>query len=289
MTPHKRTILAVFGWLATAYAADIITVEHPRPVLVLATELEKRYGYPVTYEEAPPDGSDLRSETLPNGRTYRSAPDVPIVFHVPELRVGAPANAALNRVPIGMPDVILRMLDEYHSIAHGRRFTVLFEGGYAHIIPANRLTNHKAEPFEPILNTVVTLVEKGVSCNTALDSLLNQVSAVRGIRIVKGVVPMSPLFRHECVVNVSKMPAREVLAGILMQLGTRGASHDPLYSWALLYDANVDKYFLSTSVIPDLNAAAETVPAPPPQSNSSVDAGTSKEQQRLSVPSDKKR
>jgi hypothetical protein len=256
----------MLGTCAALYAADTIAVQHVHPLAALALELQNRYGYAVTYEEAPFDPAKLRTSKLSDGRSYLSAPIVPFVFHMPDVTVGQPFPAELNRVPAGLPDVVLPLIAEYNERAgNGATFSALFDGGYAHIVQTKRLVNGKAEPFQPILGTPVTMEVREVSCSEALDSLLAQVGTARGVRIVTGMTPIGPLMRHRCSVKVSGLPARNVLESILAQLGTltRDPSLKTLYSWALLHDPNTDKYFLSTSLVPNLNpvspAAAPTV------------------------------
>jgi hypothetical protein len=250
------------------YAADIIAVQHVHPLGALTLELQNRYGYAVTYEEAPFDPAILRTSILSNGRSFLSAPIVPFEFHMPDVTVGKPIPGALNRVPAGLPDVVLPLIAEYNERAgNGAAFSALFDGGYAHIVQTKRLVNGKAEPFQPILGTPVTMEVREVSCSVALNSLLAQVGTARGVRVVTGITPIGPLMRHACSLRVSGLPARNVLAGILAQLGTvpRDPSQQTL-SWALLHDPTTDKYFLSTSLVPNLNpvspAAAPSMPEP---------------------------
>lgn len=282
--------VAIFGicsFCMTAYAADAIVVQHAHPLSALALELQQRYGYAVTYEEAPFDTAKLHSQQLANGRSFLSLPVVSMSFQMNGLAVGAPVAGVSNRVPAGLPDVVLPLLSGYHQ-ADGGAFTALFEGGYAHIIPVNRIVNGTAQPFQAILGTAITLKVESSSCSAALDSLLAQVNSARGVQVVRGIVPMGPLMGRDCSVNVTGLPARDVLASILAQAGT--VMHPPsttVYAWALLYDPNTDKYFLSTSIVPDLSAKAPVVnvPTAPAPTGSGTTTGPS----RLSAPTTKKR
>jgi hypothetical protein len=131
---------------------------------------------------------------------------------------------------------------------------VYFEDGYAHIVPAARIVEGKAIAFEPILDTQVSFSANDSSCEEALDALLEEIGRARGVSVVKGAVPIGALLSHRCSVVANQLPARTVLASILEQLGMSSA-HAGLrsrFSWALLYDSNTDKYFLSTTLLPDL-------------------------------------
>jgi hypothetical protein len=287
MKLYQLATTGIYGICAVAYADDTIAIQHSHPLSALAIELQQRYSYAVTYEEAPVDTANMQTQRLPNGSSFISAPTISIVFQMPAVTVGEPVPAAVNRVPAGLPDVVLPLVAKYNQAGNGATFSALFEGGYAHIVPANRIMNGKAVPFQPILGTMVTMNVKASSCSDALDSLLAQVSAARGVRLVRGITPIGPLMQHECSLTVSSLPARNVLASILDQVGT-GAGHPSpktLYSWTLLYDPNTNKYFLSTSMIPDLNPK-QALPAPPaaPATSTTNPSAPS----RMSVPAVKK-
>jgi hypothetical protein len=127
------------------------------------------------------------------------------------------------------------------------------------------------------------------SCNNALESLLSQVNAARGVQIVKGVVPFNALLRHECGLVVNGLPARDVLASILNQagstMGVDDAGSKTLYSWALLYDSNTNQFFLSTMVVPKPNrtsvssaaTASPTIPTSPSSGQSRIEVPIKKQ------------
>src|SRR5260370_19409225 len=58
---HLIFILPAFSASICAFAAEAITVDESRPLDKLALKLVQRYGYLVTYEEAPYDESGLSS------------------------------------------------------------------------------------------------------------------------------------------------------------------------------------------------------------------------------------
>jgi hypothetical protein len=231
--------VSFFFCCAALYAADTIVVSEGRPLSKLALELTQRYGYLVTYEEAPYDSTALRT--------------VLIVFHVPDASQVQALAAANLRIPFGLPDVLMPLLKEYSQSGNPGKFAVMFEGGYAHIVPTARVVGGKLEEFAPVLNTTVTLTSRGHSCNEALDALFNQIATVRGVCVVKAMVPVGALLRHECSIVANTIPAREVLKGILEQLGATPGHAGPnnRFTWALLYDLNTDRYFLSTILVPD--------------------------------------
>ena len=79
----------------------------------------------------------------------------------------------------------------------------------------------------------------------------SQVEAVRGVSIAKGLIPIGPLLDHRCTAIAEGLPARDVLASLLEQVGRFPSymSSPARYSWALLFDINTGKYFLSTPLV----------------------------------------
>jgi hypothetical protein len=65
--------MALAGSAVPAAPVDEIKVAHPRPMMILSSELAARYGYLVTYEDAPADPvREILVETRANGRQIRT-------------------------------------------------------------------------------------------------------------------------------------------------------------------------------------------------------------------------
>jgi hypothetical protein len=254
---------------ALLLSADLIPVKDgSRPLNALALELQKRYAYLVSYEEAPYDDESMAASTRPNGIRFRQPGFAPMVFHIPDLpeerSLGAfPKPAGGNTI---LPSLLLSLVKEYNDSGNPGQFTALFEGGYAHIVPAARTVDKKAQSFEPILSTMMSYTSKEQSCGEALNDLLNRVGSQRGVALGLGIVPVGPLMTRQCSVVANDLPARDVLLQILNQLEI-GYSLDQkaLYSWSLLYDANTDKYYLNTTIVRNLYGQNSGLKAPSQQ------------------------
>ena len=104
-----------------AFCVDAIAISEPRPLGKLAVELQRRYGYLVTYEEAPFDSERERStEILKNGTRYHSPVWKPIVFYVPDGLPETNANAAEDsvthaRAKYPNPDIMESLVREYNE------------------------------------------------------------------------------------------------------------------------------------------------------------------------------
>jgi hypothetical protein len=267
MRTHRLAIIGICGLCAAVYAADTIAVQHSRPLGALALELQKRYGYPVTYEDSPFDPAKLRTQFFADGTSSLNVPVSSVEFQMPDVIVGEPVPGMRSRVPAGLPDVLQRVVAGYHR-ADGATFSVLPEGGYLHIVPVNRVVNGKEEPFQPVLGTTVTVNAQG-SCGVVLGSLMAEISAVRHVSLRMGMIPANGLMGHQCSVSMSNLPARDVLASILDQMGTfvGNPSSKVLYTWSLVHDPNWNCYFLNARVVPDLTpkpASTAARPVKPP-------------------------
>ncbi len=258
------------AWLAQAAT---ISINESRTLKALAVELQERYGYLVSYEEAPYDSKSMLSDTRPrpSGLPYLLPAYTATVFHLPD---PAPADQPAPPFPTPggtntmVPSALLAMIDEHAKAGNPGNFTALFEGGYAHIVPKSQIINGESVDFQPVLGTLVSVEYRGISCKEALDDLLGKVSSQRSVSVVQASVPVGPLLKHECDMSVSNLPARAIVSQILHVIGSSGVRSfpDARYSWMLLYDVNTNRYFFSTLLIPDLmaQAAAKVRPAKTP-------------------------
>ena len=264
-----------------AKIGDSVASADPRPLSTLALELQKQYGLLISYEEAPFDQNSANVMTLTNGVRYFFPKSVPVSFSLPDPKLVSSPGVLLS-------SVILPLLETYNSTANERKVSVFFEGGYAHIIPTMQMMNGKAVPFQPILSTPVSLAVQDRSCSDALDSLIWQIQQSRGITIAKGSIPVGGLLLHRCTIAASSLPARDVLAQLLDQLNSDNPKDAPRshFSWALLYDVNTNKFFLSTSLLPfpsldSVSAVVTTKPAAKAGSSSTASPASGG---RVSVP-----
>ncbi len=280
----KMTMLCVSLPLIASSSVTTIPLNVPRPLSALTIELQKRYGYLVSYEEAPIDEQNIETVIDPHGVPYRRPAALPVTFNVLESR----SVMGQNIIPTLLPEIITPLIEQYHSSGNPGKFSALFEGGYAHIIPVTQVIGNKQEVFEPILSTEVTLSIKDQSCSDALNTLINQIETARGVTIAKGLIPIGPLLDHRCTAIAQGLPARDVLASLLEQVGRSPSyiSSPARYSWALLFDINTGKYFLSTPLVqpnPDFtpppptrkaidNASTTAVDSQPCRSRSSIPA-----------------
>ncbi|SPF53126.1 exported hypothetical protein [Candidatus Sulfopaludibacter sp. SbA4] len=256
--PSLPAVLVLVATAHLASAAEEVKIDRGRPVLELSARLVRSYGYLVTYEDAPPDAQDVIVGKLPNGLEYRNLILKPMVFHVSargvaagtSSKAGTAAVAAAIR-PLG-PDVIEPLLAEYNASGNPGKFTAIYEGEYAHIVPAGRPVHGKMIDFQPILSTVVRVDQQEGKCWDLLTNMLNEVQQTRGVRVTNNLPVGFALDGKQCSVHGQNLAARQVLIQLLDGLGQHPGFVFPpdRYVWTLVYDPTTDAWFLSTQLVP---------------------------------------
>ena len=236
----------------------------------LAAELGRRYGYLVTYEEAPFDATQLREKKLANGRRYIYPLWKPVEFQLPEelpahteaTRLGQPMGGP---IPPLTPAILDPLVERYNHSGNPGNFSVIYQGRYAHIVQLTRLVNGRTEKFVPILSTEVALRSEEQPCNVALNDLLGQLGTLRGAGFVQVNTGMTNSWSRECHISGGTVPARDALEEIFNQVtaGPAPGLRPVHYAWSLMYDRNWGVYFLDVWLVPDMTWQPPK-PAPPP-------------------------
>lgn len=124
----------------------------------------------------------------------------------------------------------------------------------------------KIQPFEPLLDTKISLVRGRYDLWTLVTTILSQVSQIRGIPITIGTVSAN-LFTMGVTEESSNEAARDVLVRAFEEInGTRYAQHvDPVrLVWYMNYDPNGRMYFFNVHNVGPENPPVTTQPVPTP-------------------------
>ncbi len=260
---------------------DTIELNGPSPLGTLAWELARR-GYSVTYEEAPYDKADLLADIRPHGARFLYPRSVPMKVQLEGAK--AVDGGTGVRTAYWQPEHptldgagLRRIVEQYNNSGNPGRFTLMVDeqGRYVHIVPAGQVVSGKLVEFQPILSTPVQMSPVTNLCTDTLRELFRQLKILRGANVVEGVVPIGNLIRGQCAISGNALTARDVLIQTLQQawMCCMDRSIRGQFVWGLLYDANVDKYFLSTAMaVVDWNTQSqnpavqkvEARPAPAP-------------------------
>jgi hypothetical protein len=266
---------------AAASPADQIKYDETRPLMKLTSELEQRYGYLVTYEDAPVPKEAVFTEKRRIGPDYSYPVWKPVTFHVDARLPVAPAASGSQQptasdapAPLGQirplgPTVIDPLIEEYNSSGNPGQFKVIYDGDYAHVVPAGFLQAGRLVAFEPVLSTQIGVNLQFGTCWDLLNGLVDEVQQARNVKIMIWVAPASPLTPEGCSFNPERhnLPARDVLVQLLGQIGLRTEFRLPQerYSWSFVYEPTTETYFLSIGSVQkpeELNRRPQVQPPP---------------------------
>jgi len=180
------------------------TTRSDHPIDEVCTAIEAQFHWRISYEDAPVfDRDDLKNGTAPNGVPWLALRDVPAAVDVP-IETNMPASARGKT---------LQSILDSHRLSGGRAgFTVTQNGDIIHVMATSvKGADGKFQPFEPLLDTKVSLVRGRYDLWTLVMKILYQVSQIRGIPITIGTVSTN-LFAQSVVTEESNNEAaRDIL------------------------------------------------------------------------------
>lgn len=253
-------------WMPIIRAENLV-INESRPLGKLVSQLQSKYHYLVTYEEAPYSQHEVSLEVGPKGLPHRFPTYKAVTFHLPEQATAAPDLHQLpNRPEAVQPDLIKSLVGEYNQSGNPGHFDVLFDGDYAHVVPTLHMVDGRYEQFLPVLSTKVIIPPQTHSCYEVFTELFAQIKALRGF-IVQGVMlPANPLQSPQCTIEGTDLTARQVLTATLRQVGANviPGMQPTRFAWLLTHTPNDDVFFLQTWIVRNPNEAShDAAPAEP--------------------------
>jgi hypothetical protein len=224
-------ILAGFagGAWAESHRTVLLRAEGLEPLASLATELGRRHGLAVTYEDLPkPEPGDVgeaylhhRRELTPDGRHAVEEPP-PLVLHYD---VGEESGLVKD------PAALLAEAVAVHNQGQPRgTFRLERHGDTYHLVPAAvRATDGRLRPAHSLLDVAIDLPVADRTVQATLDAILEAVGRARGVRIRE--LHWGGPIQAPCRLGFSQVPAHEALERVL-ELFTGGR-----WVWHLLAPA----------------------------------------------------
>ena len=204
-----------------------IFVDDPRPLQAVVLELERRFGWIITYEDPEylfaPEIKDVRYTVSRDPKFER-----PVL-----IPAGGPFTFSYTLPPTGATaspqDALLgALLDQYRQSGYAGTFRLERTGLAYHVVPAMaRDETGVLRPYGSILDRRISLPDREVN---GFEMFASIVAAVKGSgeqRLVLGVVPISGLGQIRVRIAADDESARSVLVRTL-------ASIHPRLSWQLL-------------------------------------------------------
>ena len=214
-------------------------VEYPRLLESVVYTFIHRYGWRVTFEEAPNVyPGDWVDTPLTLTRFPSGLPTDGRRFYDPG---GGFLEFSYDLGPYGQApedpaEVLQTAIEAYHRGDFPGRYELVTVGEYFHIVPtARRDEDEEWEPIQSPLDTVVTLEGRNRLPDEVLTELRQRMTEAAGHEILEGILPLSRgNLQPRIVERFEGMKAREVLRSLIATTGSR-------HLWALLCGVRQDK------------------------------------------------
>jgi hypothetical protein len=239
----------VVAFLGNACAwPNTITVQSGRPVAEAIQELNKRYGWRITYEDPP----------------YRHYSDISVVtdIHLPATPLQSPSQLeAVQRehhrlvprrvslsftMPSGYPnelETVEALVKSYNASRGGDVFAVVQGAGLLHVVPRQMTgLSGNLEPVKPILDTVITIEPRERTAEALLEEICNKIFIATNTEVDVGNVPTNLLMETKTSIGGSGKTARSILEQLILETDARLS-----LSWRLFYGPDDKGYALNIS------------------------------------------
>jgi hypothetical protein len=246
-------LMVTFLGNATA-SPNTITVQGGRPVARAIQELEKRYGWRITYEDPPyshySDISVLTDIRLP-GVPVQSLSQLQSLQGNKSRLV--PKGGSLSfTLPSADPDelgAVEALVKSYNASRGGNVFAVVQEASLLHVVPRQMTgLSGNLEPMKPVLDTVITIEPKERTAFALIEEICKKISISTNTNVVVGIVPTNMLSQTKTSIGGSGKTARAILEQLIVEIGTRLS-----LSWQLFYGPDVKWYVLNISWVMPVN------------------------------------
>ena len=253
-----------------------VEVTDPRPVAEAVAQLERIYGWPITYEDPIiVYGSRMediteqvqRAPGLSHRVMGRKEGRLSFTFRLPSSLpdYGGDPLQYKTEAEKAIMDALASILKSYAASGAPETFAVREEDGIFHMVPTGFLNKEgKLQPMEPILDTKITIVSKQRTRQSLLDEICQSLTNASEID-VECLLPFdSRAMQKETTISGSDVVARTLISQLMAELTApttvdvfiygpdgekvpkRAVLSEPsrLYSWQLLYGIG-DGYALS--------------------------------------------
>jgi len=248
--PH---VMIAIGLMVTFFgnasaSPNTVTVQSGRPVAEAIQELEKRYGWQITYEDPPyvhySDITNVRDTDWP-GVPVQSLSQLQSLKGSKSTLV--PKGGSLTfTLPSAEPDelgAVEALLKSYNESHRGFEFAVVQGAGLLHVLPRKaRGLSGNLEPVKPVLDAPITIEPKERTSEALIEEVCNKVSIATNTHVEMGTISFNMLTRTKTSVGGSGRTARSILEQWILE---RRAG---LSCW-LLYEPDEKDYALNVSQV----------------------------------------
>jgi hypothetical protein len=252
---RARHVMLTMGLMAAflgdaSASPNTLTVQGGRPVAKAIQELEKRYGWQITYEDPPyshySDITDVRDIDWP-GVPVRSPSQLQAAQQPANHRTLVPKGGSLTFTlssadpdELGAVEALLKSYNESHC---GFEFAAVQGAGLLHVVPRKaRGLSGNLEPVKPILDTVITIEPKERTSYAMIEEICKKISIATNTNVDMATVPTNMLIQTKTSIGGFGKTARSILEQWNLENGARLS-----LSWLLLYEPGEKDYALNIS------------------------------------------
>jgi hypothetical protein len=256
---RARQVMITMGLMVTflgnaSASPNTITVQGGRPVDKAIQELEKRYGWRITYEDPPyshySDISDVPDIRLP-GTPVQSLSQLQAAQREHHRLV--PKGGSLTfTLPPADPDelgAVEALVKSYNASRGGTVFAVVRGASLLHVVPRQMTgLSGNLEPVKPILDTVITIEPKERTADALINEVCKKISIATNTDVALGSGPLNMLAQTKTSIGGSGKTARSILEQLIVETGARLS-----LSWRLFYGPDDKSYALNISWVMPVN------------------------------------
>lgn len=229
---------------------ESLSVNDPRPVAEAVSQLEKRFGWVVTYEDPiyanSTEIADVTSQVRRDLDTYRPG-------EAPRVLVPKGGSLAINfnltsdgNTPVRPESVVQQVIDANATAGNAGKFRVESSGEIVHVIPsAHRDSSGAWVPEQSVLDSIVTISSGDKTGLQALKALCAAVSRVTQTNVTLGTVDVNLFIRSRNELGANGEKARDFLVKLLEDTRSTGKLGETNLSWQLLFGPSTNTYRLN--------------------------------------------
>jgi len=220
-------LIVTFLGNASASPPNSLTVRDPRPLAKAIQELEKRYGWQITYEDPPYSHDSDMPDVTPSVQVGSGLAPGATGVTVPKAAILTFPLPAANQDELGTVNAVVKIYNESHR---GFEFAVVQAGSLLHVVPrkATGLSGN-FEPVKPVLDTVITIEPRERTSYALIKEICNKISVSTNTHVGIGYIPVNMLFNTKTSIGGSGKTARSILEQWILETGGG-------LSWLLLYE-----------------------------------------------------
>lgn len=210
----------------------IQVVDFPRPVSAAVLQIERHFGWVVTYEDTryvyPPDIVDITAEIR---RDYTRSTRV---FGRRKANLELAYTPRPGSVESQTGEVLRALVARSNAAGTFGEFRVQHAHGGYHVVPVAIKGQHgRMEPYTSPLDTRITIMAEDENGLEFMLRLASIITAYSGSTVNPGTMPLNRFDRARVTINAQNDVARDVLWQVLQSIGSD-------LSWQLLCDVGED-------------------------------------------------